>query len=74
MMNGVDVSGYDPSDVLDLIDFDFAIVKITQSDQLSNDNLDGQLKSAKAKGVYGVYHFDNGNDDWQAEADTFLTE
>ena len=51
-LNGVDVSGWQPSNVLDLIDFDFAIVKITQGNSLTNKNLDGQLKSAKAKGDF----------------------
>jgi LysM repeat protein len=73
-LNGVDVSGWQPSNVLDLIPFDFAIVKITQSNGASNKNVTGQLKSAKAKGIYGVYHFDNGNDNWQGEVDAFLAE
>jgi len=73
-LNGVDVSGYQPDNVLSLIPFDFAIVKITQGNASSNKNFAGQIKDAQAKGVYGVYHFDSGSTDYKSEVDTFLTE
>lgn len=73
-MNGVDVSRWQPANVLDLIDFDFAVVKITQGNSLSNANIDKQLAKAKDKGVYGVYHFDNGNDNYKGEVDAFVKE
>ncbi len=73
-LNGVDVSGWQPANVLDLIPFDFAIIKISQGNSKSNSYADAQLKSARSKGLYGVYHFDNGNSDYKREVDAFLSE
>ncbi|HCC35339.1 MAG TPA: hypothetical protein DEQ02_06770, partial [Ruminococcaceae bacterium] len=73
-LNGVDVSGWQPGNVLDLIPFDFAIVKISQGSSASNSYANSQLNSARKKGLYGVYHFDNGNDNYKQEVDVFIAE
>ena len=62
MLYGVDVSRYQPPNILDLIPFDFAIIKATEGIGWVSDRCDQQYQSAVRRGKYvGVYHFSNAN-------------
>ena len=61
-LNGVDVSAYQPKDVLSQIPFDFAIIKATEGTDWVSPNCDAQYQSAVSQGkLVGVYHFSNAN-------------
>lgn len=71
-LNGVDISGYQSSDIPSAISADFIIVKATQGLYWSNNNYATQLANADRTGKEtSVYHFANGGNA-TAEADTFV--
>jgi len=62
MLNGLDISAYQPTDVLNDIPFDFVVIKATEGDYWVSPNCDAQYQSAVARGkLVGVYHFSNAN-------------
>lgn len=62
MLNGLDISAYQPTDVLDNIPFEFVVIKATEGDWWVSPNCDAQYQSAVSKGkLVGVYHFSNAN-------------
>jgi len=70
-MNGLDVSGYQPGDILARVDFDFAWVKATEGTDYVSGVCDQQIQDARRRGKkYGPYHFASGGDA-NAEADYF---
>lgn len=71
-MDGPDVSNWQPADILAHVPHDFANVKATQGSQYISPSFDQQIKDALNTGKAGVYHFDNGDANWQAECDHFL--
>lgn len=59
-LNGVDISAYQPNDILNKIPCDFAIIKATEGDYWVSPRCDAQYQSAVASGkLVGVYHFSN---------------
>lgn len=71
-MNGIDVSGWQPANITDLVDYDFAIIKATEGTSFVSPQCDTQYQKAKARGKkVGVYHFASGVDA-VAEADHFI--
>ena len=78
MLRGVDVSSNQPKNILQLVDYDFAIVKASGNPQGFNWNyrnpyMNQQLKTAWERcGRVGVYHFTYGLDDPTKEAQFFL--
>lgn len=61
-LNGVDVSFYQPSDVLTKIEYDFVIIKATEGNYWINARCDDQYQSAISRGkLVGVYHYSNAN-------------
>lgn len=71
-MNGIDVSGWQPSNITGLVDYDFAIIKATEGLHFVSPQCDQQYQIAKSKGKgLGVYHFASGLDP-VAEADFFV--
>lgn len=71
-MNGIDISGYQKSDIPAAVPADFVIVKATQGMHWSNANYDAQIANADRTGkATGVYHFANGGNA-TAEADMFV--
>lgn len=71
-MNGIDVSGWQPDNITDLVDYDFAIIKATEGTSYVSPKCDTQYQKAKARGKkVGVYHFASGLDA-NAEADFFV--
>lgn len=71
-MQGIDVSGWQPSDITSRVTADFAIVKTTQGTGYVNPNANAQIANAQATGKeIGIYHYAGGGD-CNAEADYFL--
>lgn len=71
-LQGIDVSGWQPSDVSERVAGDFAIVKISQGTSYLNPAADAQLAAAVRSGKQiGVYHYAGGGS-CTAEADYFL--
>jgi GH25 family lysozyme M1 (1,4-beta-N-acetylmuramidase)/LysM repeat protein len=71
-MNGIDVSGWQPSNITALVDYDFAIIKATEGIHFVSPQCDQQYQIAKSKNKgLGVYHFASGLDP-VAEADFFV--
>lgn len=71
-MQGIDVSGWQPSDITSRVTADFAIVKTTQGTSYVNPNANAQIANAQATGKeIGAYHYAGGGD-CNAEADYFL--
>lgn len=71
-MNGPDVSNWQPANILSLVPHDFAIVKATQGAGYVSPSFSQQINDALRTGKAGVYHFDNGDANWQAECDHFI--
>jgi len=71
-MNGIDVSAYQPTNITNIVDYDFVIIKATEGTWYVSASCDQQYELAKAKGkLLGVYHFASGTDP-VAEADFFV--
>lgn len=71
-MNGIDVSGWQPSNITALVDYDFAIIKATEGLHFVSPQCDQQYQLAKSRTKKrGVYHFASGLDPI-AEADFFV--
>lgn len=71
-MNGIDVSSYQPANITELVDYDFAIIKATEGTGYVSPFCDQQYQIAKQRGKKrGVYHFASGVDA-VAEADYFI--
>lgn len=71
-MNGIDVSRWQPSNITELVDYDFVIVKATEGTSYVSPFCDTQYQKAKARGkLLGVYHFASGLDP-VAEANYFI--
>lgn len=71
-MDGIDVSSWQPGNVVASVPHDFAIVKATQGSNYVSPAFNQQINDALRTGKAGVYHFDNGDANWQAECDHFL--
>ena len=55
---GIDVSGWQPSAITSIVDYDFAIIKATEGISYVSKTCDGQYQRAKKRGkLLGVYHF-----------------
>lgn len=71
-MNGIDVSAWQPKNITELVDFDFAIIKATEGTGYVSPFCDAQYQAAKRRGkLVGVYHFASGLDP-VAEANFFV--
>lgn len=71
-MQGIDVSGWQPPNITELVDYDFVIIKATEGISYVSPHCDAQYQKAKAKGkLLGVYHFASGLDP-VAEANYFI--
>lgn len=71
-MNGIDVSGWQPKNITEIVDYDFVIIKATEGIKFVSGACDAQYQIAKQKGkLLGVYHFASG-DDPIAEANFFI--
>lgn len=71
-MNGIDVSKWQPANITDLVDYDFAIIKATEGTSYVSPACDAQYQRAKARGkLLSVYHFASGGDA-VAEANYFV--
>jgi lysozyme len=71
-MNGIDVSRWQPSNITELVDYDFVIIKATEGTSYVSPFCDTQYQKAKARGkLLGVYHFASGLDP-VAEANYFI--
>lgn len=72
-MNGIDISGWQPANVTELVkDYDFVIIKATEGTSFVSPFCDSQYQKAKARGkLVGVYHFASGLDP-VAEANYFI--
>ncbi len=71
-MHGIDVSGWQPSNITALVDYDFAIIKATEGTNFVSPTCDQQYQLAKKRGKgLGVYHFASGVGA-VAEADHFI--
>lgn len=71
-MNGIDVSRWQPSNITELVDYDFVIIKATEGTSYVSPFCDTQYQKAKARGkLVGVYHFASGLDP-VAEANYFI--
>ena len=72
-LNGIDVSGYQPANIGDLVPYDFLIAKATEGTTYVSGRCDQQVQSALSKGkLAGVYHFANGGSSGAAEAEAFV--
>lgn len=71
-MNGIDVSSWQPGNVVASVPHDFAIVKSSQGAGFVSPTFTQQIEDALRTGKAGVYHFDNGDANWQAECDHFI--
>lgn len=71
-MNGIDVSSWQPGNVVALVPHDFAIIKATQGSGYKCPTFDQQIQDALNTGKAGAYHFDNGDSNWRAEVDNFV--
>ena len=71
-MNGIDVSKWQPENITDLVDYDFAIIKATEGTGYVSPACDAQYQRAKARDkLLGVYAFASGGDA-VAEANYFV--
>lgn len=71
-MNGIDVSGWQPANITELVDYDFAIIKATEGTNFVSPFCNSQYQKAIARGKkVGVYHFASGLDP-VAEANYFI--
>ena len=61
MLNGIDVSGWQPANIGDLVEYDFLIAKATEGTNFVAQTCDQQIQSAIRKGKkFGFYHFASG--------------
>jgi lysozyme len=71
-LNGIDVSGWQPADIGDTVDYDFIISKATEGTGYVNPNCDAVVQSAiKRNKCFGTYHF-AATGDAVAQADYYL--
>lgn len=71
-LNGIDVSGYQPTNITALVPLDFAIMKATEGTGYTSKSCDPQLQTARKRGaLVGVYHFAT-RGDANAQADYFV--
>jgi lysozyme len=71
-MDGIDVSSWQPGNVVASVPHDFAIVKATQGQGYKSPTFDQQIADALRTGKAGAYHFDNGDANWRGEVDNFV--
>jgi GH25 family lysozyme M1 (1,4-beta-N-acetylmuramidase) len=75
-LNGIDISGHQPATIVNDLakaNVDFFIIKATQGTSFVSPHFKKQLEQAtKAGKLTGVYHFDNGNADYEGEVDHFI--
>lgn len=73
-LNGIDVSAYQPADIVRRVPADFVIVKATESSGWVNGHAKQQLQDAHHRGKkLGVYHFGRPlHNDSRVEADHFV--
>lgn len=71
-MDGIDVSSWQPGNVVASVPHDFAIVKSTQGQGYKSPTFDQQIQDALRTGKAGAYHFDNGDANWRGEVDNFV--
>lgn len=75
MLNGIDVSAHQPSNVIDLVPADFAIIKATGGTGYVNPRAAVQMSYAPERN--GLYHFAGDGYPWttpEAEAQNFLAQ
>ena len=73
VLHGIDVSGWQPENILDIVDYDFAFVKVTESTDYVSRVADRQIQSAIRRGkLFGFYHFAQRGTNAIAEADHFI--
>ena len=71
-MRGIDISHWQKGLNLNVIDFDFVIMKATEGTKFVDNCCDSFYQKAKSMGkCLGVYHYANGQD-YKAEADFFI--
>lgn len=71
MLNGIDVSGYQPANIGDLVDYDFLIPKLTEGTGYVSAEGPQQLQAALSRGkCAAAYHFASGGN-IAAEVDAF---
>lgn len=72
-MDGIDVSAYQPANIVSKVKADFVIVKATEGTTWVNPHLNQQVTEAFKRGKrVGVYHFATALADSDAEADHFM--
>lgn len=71
-MNGIDVSSWQPGNIVASVPHDFAIVKSSQGAGFVSPSFKQQIEDALRTGKAGAYHFDNGDANWRAECDHFI--
>jgi len=58
MLNGIDISHWQPASVSATVDYDFAIIKATEGNGYTDPICDKHYQNAKRRGkLRGVYHF-----------------
>lgn len=63
MLNGIDVSGYQPANIGDLVPYDLLIAKATEGSDYVSREMPSQIGSALDRGkLAGIYHFAGGSD------------
>lgn len=73
-MRGIDVSGWQPADITSTVDYDFAVVKVTQGTGYVNPSWRSQASRVLTRDKsLGLYHYAGGNDAI-AEADYYLSQ
>lgn len=71
-LQGIDVSGWQPDSITRDVDYDFAIIKISEGTSFRASLAAAQYQGAKGRGkLLGVYHFAT-TEDPAAEADHFV--
>ena len=71
-LQGIDVSGWQPESITRDVDYDFAIIKISEGTSFRASLAAAQYQGAKERGkLLGVYHFAS-TEDPAAEADHFV--
>lgn len=72
MLNGIDVSGWQPKSITVDVDYDFVIIKATEGCGFVSPVCDTQYQAAKKRGkLLGVYHFASTGNSPSAEAKFF---
>jgi len=75
MLDGIDVSSWQPSNIGYLVDYDFMIVKASQGTWYTNPNLQDQAWSALNRNKkLGLYHYAEAGTDPKAEAQFFVSQ